>query len=198
MHLTGPMEWVLVAVAGALAILAASTRGPLGALRALSFRSHRLLDPALALATALSPLAVMHHLGLGGVLVAEAAAAGLGYLALRETGRRPVAVAARPAGRHPGSPAVASLGLPPLPASSAWDADDRPGEEPGAGRPLPGGGRPTPQGRSGGSPERVARAAGRAAGKAREGALEGTDRLLTKGARRLGGMVGRRRQRRHG
>jgi hypothetical protein len=199
-HLGGAMEWVLVAVAAALALLAASTRGPLGALRTLSPRSHRLIDPALAVAIALSPLAVMHHLNVGGVLVAEAAAAALGYLALREAGGRSPAVGARAGGRHPEAMTPA-LRLPTVSMSSGWGGEDEAGEERGRGGALPPAGQPPApagKGRGGGGTDRAARSVGRAAAKAQEGALEHTDRLLTKGARRLGGMVGRRRKRRQG
>lgn len=93
------MEPVLLVGAGLVAALAAITVGPLGALRVVSIRSHRLLDPVLGSAFALSPLITMHRLSVVGLVLAEVAAAVLWRLAFV---------------RHPAPAPVAASPVPPL------------------------------------------------------------------------------------
>lgn len=73
-HLGGAMETALLVGAALVAALAALSKGPLGALPALSPALHRVLDVVLGLALALSPLASLHHLDVIGLLLAEVAA----------------------------------------------------------------------------------------------------------------------------
>lgn len=73
-QLSGAMEPVLLGGAAAIAVLAAATKGPLGAVRALPRAAHRALDVVVGAALALSPLIVLHHLDVVGVLLAEGAA----------------------------------------------------------------------------------------------------------------------------
>lgn len=74
LHVKGQMETALLVAAGAMIATEVLTDGPAGAVRLLGPRAHQVVDLALVVGLALSPLAVPGHLDTLGIVVAEAAA----------------------------------------------------------------------------------------------------------------------------
>jgi hypothetical protein len=73
-HQGGRPRIILLCAGGAVVLLAALSEGSLGALRVLTPRAHRLLDPLLYVALVLSPTAYWRDLSLAPVLVSVASA----------------------------------------------------------------------------------------------------------------------------
>lgn len=97
-QLGGAMERALLGGAVAIAVLAAATKGPLGAIRALPRGAHRALDAVVGAGLALSPLSALHHLDVVGVLLAEGAALVVLRLAFITRYHAPARAPGRPSG----------------------------------------------------------------------------------------------------
>jgi hypothetical protein len=157
---TGEHTAALVTMGGLLVLLALCTDGPLGAWSLLGRRTHRVLDVVAAVALAASPLllGVDHVVA---IVVVEAAALGLAWLAWRSDWR-PRARARKAAAPRPTPPPSTA----PDPAIRSAAAERTPAPD---ARPVPDGAA-TP----------LARRLGEAAGRARDD-----------GPRQLGRLVGR-------
>ncbi|HZD66392.1 MAG TPA: hypothetical protein VE152_09860 [Acidimicrobiales bacterium] len=152
-HVGGSMELVLLAGAGAVALLGAVTDGPLAAMRVLRPSAHRVLDPVVGTGLALSPLITLSHLSAVGVLLAEGAAAVLWRLAMLGhrpvrggTGRSPSPV---PAAAAAGTLAARAAGKLPIAVALAQEGEDPARSRDQAPR-TPGAGTPDQSGVAGG------------------------------------------------
>lgn len=195
-QLGGAMEAALLGGAGAVALLSAVTKGPLGALRVLPRGLHRALDVVIGAGLALSPLTSLAHVDVLGTLIAEGAAVLMLRLAFitRYRPSRP------PAARRAAGPVAGTAGTAGATAAGTAGATAAvpggPAGDPHSSSPLmpgPTGGRP-------GALTGPALAMGRLTGRARRqaaGAGSSLDRALGAGARQLGGELGRRAARRN-
>ncbi|MGH9128564.1 MAG: hypothetical protein ACRDY2_06270 [Acidimicrobiales bacterium] len=216
-HISGRAEFTMLAGAVLLAALAAFTRGPLAAFRALSARPHRIGEVVVGVALVCSPLASLAHPS--AVAIGLLVASGLVLLRVAYAGISPprpprparptsspappvnVATPARPANvAAPAAPLrpdqVFAGPPPPSPGVGASQMQDQPTAVSGVGPPGGAARSEEPAPRSGPSALEVgARAAGRVTGRARRKVADAAplaDEALGRGARRLGAVVGRR------
>lgn len=121
LQLAGSTQATLAGAGAAIIALAALSQGALGLLGAVGPRTHRVLDPALALALAASPVLYRDHLDAAAVIVSEACAVLM--LRMATLTRYTRAAGASQAGRSPASQAAPGPGGP---AGFPGDPDDPP------------------------------------------------------------------------
>jgi hypothetical protein len=91
----------LLAVAGAVALLALLSRGPIGLVRCVAPRVHRMFDLGIIAALALLPVALTSGRSLTSILVSEIAAVAMARLAWGTRYRAPSMSPARPVAVQP-------------------------------------------------------------------------------------------------
>ncbi len=124
-HLSGDMEWALLGGALAIFLLSFLTKAPLGGGRIVAMKVHLVLDLAIAVGLALSPLIATSGVDATGIITAEATAVLLARMStLTRKQPRPRKT---PRSASPGEPSSRARPTPQPPESpSEWDPSRRP------------------------------------------------------------------------